>query len=720
MNQYSANSTLSPILGPPTESNMILDTGCTIHLCTPDTPLIDLQETTDPITITIPDGNTMTSTHEGHLDIPTLPPAATLAHIVPELNTHSLISIGQLCDAGCTAIVTSDRIDVEYNGTTVITGDRSNETTLWHMNHTTETSPNTSLLPHQANAIIGSTTTKNIIEFFHGAMFSPTINTLYKALQLNYITNIPGVSAASFKKYAPFSAATVKGHLDQTRKNIRSTKRNKEDTEENEDEYFPIQLTTTDTHTASYCYTTIYEPTGKVYTDQTGNFKYVSSRGNNALVILYDYDSNAILAEPIGNRKATTILAATKKLHDILRRKGRGPQLHILDNECSDIMKMYFNTNDIKYQLAAPGQHRTNAAERAIRTFKNHFIAGLCTTDAEFPIHLWDRLIPQAVLTINLMRGSRINPKHSAWSQLFGPYDFNKEPLAPPGIRVLVHIKPDNRSTWAPHAEEGWYVGPAAEHYRCYRIYMTETRAERITDTVSWYPTKHTLPTASSIEIISAALNDVQHELINQRPENSINNINDTQRETLKQMTSTFQQIIDPNNRYTYLSDSDDDDNDDDDNNDLNASDINIPPASPQRVGTNTNDNSPTAAPQRVVEYQTPSSPSIVNIIAAPNNATWPIPTKVKHGHYTRASAKIAYIIARAPQYAFFGNAINIDTGKPAEYLELSRSSRGPLWIDGMSLEIGKLLGTETVRFINIEDIPRNIRITYAKVVCAD
>jgi hypothetical protein len=125
------------------------------------------------------------------------------------------------------------------------------------------------------------------------------------------------------------------------------------------EEHFPIQLTTAESNTNSYCYTTIYEPTGKVYSDQTGNFQYTSSKGNKALVILYDYDSNAILAEPIGNRKATTILEATKKMHNILQSKGHGPQHHILDNECSDLMKKYFKENNINHQLAPPGQHCT-------------------------------------------------------------------------------------------------------------------------------------------------------------------------------------------------------------------------------------------------------------------------------------------------------------------------------------------------------------------------
>ena len=79
-----------------------------------------------------------------------------------------------------------------------------------------------------------------------------------------------------------------------------------------------------------------------------------------------------------------------------------------------------------------------NAAERAIGTFKSHFIAGLATTDPKFPIRLWDQLLPQAELTLNLLRTSRINKNLSAYAQLDGMFDYNKTPLAPPGTRVLL------------------------------------------------------------------------------------------------------------------------------------------------------------------------------------------------------------------------------------------------------------------------------------------
>ena len=77
------------------------------------------------------------------------------------------------------------------------------------------------------------------------------------------------------------------------------------------------------------------------------------------------------------------------------------------------------------YQLVPPGNHRRNAAERAIRTFKNHLIAGLSTADPNFPLNLWDRLLDQAYITLNLLRGSRMNPKLSAYAQIEGEFDVD-------------------------------------------------------------------------------------------------------------------------------------------------------------------------------------------------------------------------------------------------------------------------------------------------------
>jgi hypothetical protein len=99
-------------------------------------------------------------------------------------------------------------------------------------------------------------------------------------------------------------------------------------------------------------------------------------------------------------------------------------------------------------------------------------------------MHLWCRLIPQVNITLNLLRGSRVNPKLSAYAQVHDPFDFNRTPLAPPGTFVLGDEKPDKRKTWDTHAVDAWYVGPAMDAYRCYEVWCISTRATRICYTV--------------------------------------------------------------------------------------------------------------------------------------------------------------------------------------------------------------------------------------------
>jgi hypothetical protein len=77
--------------------------------------------------------------------------------------------------------------------------------------------------------------------------------------------------------------------------------------------------------------------------------------------------------------------------------------MHILDNEALVEFKKEIKKN-CNLQLVSPDTHRQNLAERAIQTFKSHFISILAGVDPAFPMSLWDRLLPQAVLTLNLLQ----------------------------------------------------------------------------------------------------------------------------------------------------------------------------------------------------------------------------------------------------------------------------------------------------------------------------
>ena len=117
--------------------------------------------------------------------------------------------------------------------------------------------------------------------------------------------------------------------------------------------------------------------------------------------------------------------------------------------------------------------------------------------------------LPQALLTLNLLHGSHINPKLSAYAEIHGTFDHNRMPLTPPGICVMVCQKLSNRLSWGMHTINGWYIGPALELYHCYCIWIWETRMECICDTLNWFPTKVNLLTVSNTNLILAALQDI-------------------------------------------------------------------------------------------------------------------------------------------------------------------------------------------------------------------
>ena len=80
-------------------------------------------------------------------------------------------------------------------------------------------------------------------------------------------------------------------------------------------------------------------------------------------------------------------------------------------------------------------------------------------------MQLRDKLLPQMVLTLNLLQQSNVAPIVSAYQHVNGSFDYNKMPLAPLGCAVQLFESPDRRGTWAEHSTDGWYIGTSIEHY---------------------------------------------------------------------------------------------------------------------------------------------------------------------------------------------------------------------------------------------------------------
>ncbi|KAL7506634.1 hypothetical protein ACHAXN_005126 [Cyclotella atomus] len=166
---------------------------------------------------------------------------------------------------------------------------------------------------------------------------------------------------------------------------------------------------------------------GTTHTDLTGRFPISSMESNQYVFITYNYTTNAILVRPINDRKAVTIVDAfDKNVFSYLASKGHKPKFNVLDSKASAAITEYLRQENIKWQFVPPNEHRVNAMEREIQTFKNHLISGLCSNDHLFPAQLWDKLLPQAQDSLNMFRTSRVDPTKSAYEVLGGMHDFNR------------------------------------------------------------------------------------------------------------------------------------------------------------------------------------------------------------------------------------------------------------------------------------------------------
>ena len=426
---------------------------------------------TNPMEVKLPNGDFIRSTHTATLDIPALPASAKEAHIFPHHFQHSLMSVGHLCDNGCDVHFSAAVVTVKRKGDVIFEGWRDEESGLWRVD-LMQPAKTTPAQKPSANNVYEQRSVEDTIAYLHAACFSPVKDTRIKAIEAGNFATWPGLTAERVRKHLHKSEATVKGHLDQQRQNTRSTQP-KPTREVDEPELIQEAKT-------NYVYAglVLSEQLGQIHSDLTGRFPTTSYSGTKYVLVLYDYGSNTITTEPMKGQGDIEMVRTFKVLIHALTDRGLKPRLQRLDNECSKALRTFLHQEDIEFQLAHPHMHRGNSAERAIQTFKNHFIAGLCSVDPNFPLRLWDKLLPQATYTLNLLRQSCLNPRVSAYAQLNGHYDFNRAPMAPPGTRIIAHKKPDQWASWAPHGVDGWYLGPALDHYRCYRVHITETRGE--------------------------------------------------------------------------------------------------------------------------------------------------------------------------------------------------------------------------------------------------
>ena len=543
-------------------THAIADTGATSIFIMENADVVNKKIADRPITINLPDGRRVMSTHTCDIIIPGLP-TILVGRVVPNLAVASLIGIRPLCKAGCTVTFDDDKCDVIYDGKVILRGLKDAATDLWTLPinpitmKTTQqrSSPVIDRSPHGNVTTIhpgvdiatfthSVKTRANGVKFAHQSLCNPKISTLLKAVRKGFLKGCPNLSEKLILKYLNPSTATAKGHMKRPRHGIRSTRAKSptsvastEDTTPNipiipppewmnlpDDFALPpgvgpnlITDDADDSIANVFCYGAFADKrSGVVYNDLTGSFPFVSYDGSVCFLVMYHYEANAILATPISGLDDKSIYNAYKHNFDELASKGFKPKLNVMDNQATKYIKNFLTEEECELQLVEPHNHRVNAAERAIQTFKDAFISALATTDKDFPLQLWDRLTPQVITTLNLMRASCIDPTKSAHEVLYGAYDWNRYPLAPLGCRAVVYEDGDTRGSWASRGVDGWYLGPSKDHYRCDMYYIPETRGYRVSGSTELFPQHCQLPDMTPHQHFRALIDELSDDVARQ------------------------------------------------------------------------------------------------------------------------------------------------------------------------------------------------------------
>ena len=153
----------------------------------------------------------------------------------------------------------------------------------------------------------------------HGVCAYPVKSTWIKAIKAGNYVGWPMLTERNVTRYYPETNKTPKGHLNQSIKNVRSTK----------PKHIPLEVPKTATlqeQKARDIYTSVYEVRNTVFSDQKGQLPTLSQQDNKYIMVMFEIDSNTILVEPIKNRKYGELTRAYRAMILRLRHTGMIPR----------------------------------------------------------------------------------------------------------------------------------------------------------------------------------------------------------------------------------------------------------------------------------------------------------------------------------------------------------------------------------------------------------
>jgi deoxyxylulose-5-phosphate synthase len=183
-----------PLLKP--HETAVVDYVFTGHFLLVNAPCLNKIQSKNPLTVRLPNGATMESTHTATLDKPELNKAASIVHIFLGMENHSLLSVGKLCNEGYSVTFKIDTVTI-YNplGVHILKGAQDLDTDInllkEHQQH-----------PHEvSNKVYELRNTGALVDYLHKAMFSPIKSALLQAVKNSHLITWPGLTEQTINKH---------------------------------------------------------------------------------------------------------------------------------------------------------------------------------------------------------------------------------------------------------------------------------------------------------------------------------------------------------------------------------------------------------------------------------------------------------------------------------------------------------------------------------------
>jgi hypothetical protein len=209
-----------PPLRKPHETT-IVDSGCTGRFLLVNTPCLNKVKSQNPLTVRLPNGATMESSHTAVLDIPELNKAASISNVFPRMANHSLLSVGQLYNEGYTVTFRNTSVAIcDSQELQILNGARDLDAGLWWINLRKKHQQ-----PKQAvaNEVYKLRNTGALVNYLHKAISSPTKSALLQAVKNGHLVTWPSLTEKAINKHLKLTPTTTMGHMNKRRQNIRST-----------------------------------------------------------------------------------------------------------------------------------------------------------------------------------------------------------------------------------------------------------------------------------------------------------------------------------------------------------------------------------------------------------------------------------------------------------------------------------------------------------------